>query len=79
LAIRLDWGAGSGHIFSMPAASLRRPVLLGFLFEMEGAAAYEDGKDLGDNPYQAISTEARLWRSGWFEARDQAAAQETPP
>jgi hypothetical protein len=59
----------------MPAASLRSPVMLGFLFEMEGVSAYEDGKDLDHNPYPAISPEARLWRSGWFEARDRPAAQ----
>jgi hypothetical protein len=63
----------------MPAAPPPSAMLLGFLLRMEGTSAREDGKDLDHNPYPAISPEARLWRSGWFEAHDRAAAQETPP
>jgi hypothetical protein len=42
-----------------------RPLLLGFLFDMEGASARAAGIPINCNPYLRASEQHRRWQDGW--------------
>jgi hypothetical protein len=42
----------------------------GFLFNMEGRAAYDEGKEICDCPYEPRSDEERFWSAGWKECAE---------
>jgi hypothetical protein len=42
-----------------------RPLLLGFLFDMEGASARAAGIPINCNPYLRATEQHRRWQDGW--------------
>jgi hypothetical protein len=35
--------------------------------KLEGAKAYTDGKNIGDNPYPFATVDYKFWDAGWWE------------